>query len=106
MVTKICPGFIADPLPLQHCNDDRILKGNEVRLLQLDGLTFGSDGELWVTTDPSDSPKLGYEIDIHVSFFISFGCVALCGCNEQSLCVCATGKGYHKLMIITVIILE
>lgn len=95
LVTKICPGFIADPLPLQHCNDDRILKGDEVRLLQVDGLTFGSGGELWITTDPSDSLKLGYEIDIHVSFYIIQLC-SLCGCDGQSLCVCATGKGCWK----------
>ena len=70
LITKICPGFIAYPPPLQHYNGDRVLKWDEVRLLQVDGLTFGGGGELWITTDPSDSQKLGYEIDIHVSFYI------------------------------------
>lgn len=71
----MCPGFIADSASRPSDNDDIMLREGRVKLLELNGLTFGGNGEVWVKTDSSDAAKLGYEINIHVSIFFAMDCL-------------------------------
>jgi hypothetical protein len=65
VVTRLCPGFIADSAPHQ-VNNVEGGEGRTVVLLQLNGLSVGR-GEVWVRTDPRDALSRGFDISIHVS---------------------------------------
>ena len=76
VVTRLCPGFIAESAPL-HVNNMEEGEGRTT-LLRLSGLTVGR-GEVWIKTDPRDAQSLGYDINIYVSL-LAKDCI-ICGCG-------------------------
>ena len=69
VVTRLCPGFIADSAPLQVNNKEE--GESRTTLLRLNGLSVGR-GEVWIKTDPRDAQSLGYDINIHVSLLAKY----------------------------------
>lgn len=68
VITRLCPGFIADSAPLHQVNNVEEREGRRT-LLRLNGLSMDR-GEVWIRTDPRDALHLGYDIKIYVSLLL------------------------------------
>lgn len=69
VVTRLCPGFLADSAPHQLSDVEEGEGQTTTTLLQLNGLSM-SRGEVWIRTDPRHALNRGYDISIHVSLLV------------------------------------